>query len=132
MRVEHSAGSVTITGTAVDADTPWSITVSNAAGAHITISGKTTHLTDVSTSINTGDYIIIGTEILTGLTTNFQIVSGPEAGTASITKDGKLKYEASTTKGAITAGTYAIKVKGANGATQTVNIVVSNITATLS
>ena len=131
VRVEHSAGSVTITGTAVDADTPWSITVTNAAGAHITISGTTTRLADVSASINTGDFIVIGTEILTGLTTNFQIVSGPEAGTASI-EGGKLKYEASTAKGAITAGTYAIKVKGANGATQTVNIVVSNITATLS
>lgn len=129
--VTHSAGSVTITGTAVDNDTPWSITVTNAAGAHITISGTTKRLADVSASINTGDYIIIGTETLTGLTTNFQIVSGPEAGTASI-EDGKLKYEASTAKGAIAAGTYAIKVKGANGATQTVNIAVNNITATLS
>ena len=131
VRVEHSAGSVTITGTAVDDNTPWSITVTNAAGAHITISGTTTRLADVSASINTGDYIVIGTEILTGLTTNFEIVSDPAAGKASI-EGGKLKYEASTAKGAITAGTYAIKVKGANGATQTVNIVVSNITATLS
>ena len=132
VRVTHSAGNVTITGTAVDDNTPWVITVTNAAGAHITISGTTTRLADVSASINTGDYIVIGTEILTGLTTKFEIVSGPEAGTASITSDGKLKYDASTAKGAITAGTYAIKVKGANGATQTVNIVVSNITATLS
>lgn len=131
VRVTHSGGSVTITGTAVDDDTPWVVTVTNAAGAHITISGKTKRLADVSTSINTGDFIIIGKEILTGLTTNFEIVSGPEAGTASI-EGGKLKYEASTAKGVITAGTYAIKVKGANGATQTVNIVVSNITATLS
>ena len=131
VRVEHSAGSVTITGTAVDDNTPWVITVKNAAGATITISGTTTRLADVSASINTGDFIVIGTETLTGLTTNFEIVSGPEAGTASI-EGGKLKYEASTAKGAIAAGTYAIKVKGANGATQTVNIVVSNITATLS
>ena len=132
VRVTHSAGSVTITGTAVDDNTPWSITVTNAAGAHITISGTTTRLADVSASINTGDYIVIGTDILTGLTTKFEIVSGPTAGTASITSDGKLKYEASTAKGAIAASTYTIKVKGANGATQTVNIVVSNITATLS
>ena len=131
VRATHSAGNVTITGTAVDKDSPWVVTVTNAAGAHITISGTTTRLADVSASINTGDFIVIGTEILTGLTTNFEIVSGPEAGTASI-EGGKLKYEASTAKGAITAGTYAIKVKGANGATQTVNIVVSNITATLS
>ena len=131
VRVTHSAGSVTITGTAVDNNTPWSITVTNAAGAHITISGTTTRLADVSASINTGDFIVIGTEILTGLTTNFEIVTAPAAGKASI-EGGKLKYEASTAKGAITAGTYAIKVKGANGATQTVNIVVSNITATLS
>ena len=132
VHVTHSAGNVTITGTAVDDNTPWSITVTNAAGAHITISGTTTRLADVSASINTGDFIIIGTETLTGLTTNFAIVSGPSKGTASITSDGKLKYEASTKDGAIAAGTYAIKVKGANGATQTVNIVVSNITATLS
>lgn len=131
VRVTHSAGSVTITGTAVDDDTPWSITVTNAAGAHITISGTTTRLADVSASINTGDYIIIGKEILTGLTTNFEIVTQPSKGKASI-EGGKLKYEASTQNGPINAGTYAIKVKGANGATQTVNIVVSNITATLS
>lgn len=132
VRVTHSAGNVTITGTAVDEDSPWVVTVKNAAGATITISGTTTHLADKSASINTGDFIIIGTETLTGLTTNFTIASNPKAGTASITSDGKLKYEASTKDGAITAGTYAIKVKGANGATQTVNIVVSNITATLS
>lgn len=132
VRVTHSAGNVTITGTAVDEDSPWVVTVKNAAGATITISGTTTRLADVSASINTGDYIIIGTELLAGLTTNFEIVSGPTAGTATITSDGKLKYEASTKAGAITAGTYVIKVKGANGATQTVNIVVSNITATLS
>lgn len=132
VRVTYSAGNVTITGTAVDENTPWVVTVTNAAGAHITISGTTTRLADVSASINTGDFIVIGTEILTGLTTNFVIASGPSKGTASITSDGKLKYEASTKDGAIAAGTYAIKVKGANGATQTVNIVVSNITATLS
>lgn len=131
VRVTHSAGSVTITGTAVDADTPWTITVTNAAGAHITISGTTKRLEDLIASINTGDYIIIGTDVLTGLTANFKIVSGPEAGTASI-EGGKLKYEASTAKGVIAAGTYAIKVQGANGATQTVNIEVNNITATLS
>ena len=132
VRVAHSAGNVTITGTAVDEDSPWVVTVKNAAGATITISGTTTRLADKSASINTGDYIIIGTETLAGLTTNFEIVSTPKAGTASITSDGKLKYEASTKAGAIAAGTYAIKVQGANGATQTVNIVVSNITATLS
>ena len=128
-----SGENVSITGLAVDADTPWSITVTNAAGAHITVSGKTTHLTDVSTSINTGDYIIVGTDFIGGLgATISSIATQPSKGTASITKDGKLKYEASTEDGAITAGTYAIKVKGVNGATRTVNITVSNITATLS
>ena len=130
--ISNSGETLSITGLAVDADTSWSITVTNAAGAHITISGKTTYLADVSASINTGDYIIIGKDILTGLTTNFEIVSGPTAGKASITSDGKLKYEASTTNGPINPGTYKIKVKGANGATQTVNINVSNITAELS
>ena len=128
-----SGENVSITGLAVDADTPWSITVTNAAGAHITISGKTTHLTDVSTSINTGDFIIIGTDFITGLGASItEIITKPSKGTASITNDGKLKYEASTKDGAITADTYAIKVKGVNGATRTVNITVSNITATLS
>ena len=133
VHVTHSAGSVTITGTAVDEDTPWVVTVTNAAGAHITISGKTTYLTDVSTSINTGDYIIIGKELLAGLGASIStIVTQPGKGTASITKDGKLKYEASAANGPIAAATYQIKVEGANGATRTVNIVVSNITATLS
>ena len=128
-----SGENVSITGLGVDADTPWSITVANAAGAHITISGTTTHLTDVSTSINTGDYIIIGTDFIAGLgATISSIVTQPGKGTASITSDGKLKYEASTANGPIAEGTYAIKVKGANGATRTVNINVSNITATLS
>ena len=133
VRVTHSAGSVTITGTAVDTNTPWVVTVKNAAGATITISGTTTYLTDVSTSINTGDYIIVGTELLAGLGAKIsKIVMAPSKGTASITSDGKLKYEASTSNGPIDPGTYKIKVEGANGATRTVNIVVSNITATLS
>lgn len=132
VRVTHSAGSVTITGTAVDTNTPWVVTVTNAAGATITISGTTTYLTDVSTSINTGDFIIIGTDFIAGLGARISsIVEQPAKGKASI-EDGKLKYEASTKDGAITAGTYAIKVQGANGATRTVNINVSNITAELS
>lgn len=118
---------LSITGLGVDADTPWSITVTNANGAHITVSGTTTHLADVSTSINTGDYIIVGTDFIGGLGASIsQIITDPAKGTASITTDGKLKYEAST------AGTYAIKVKGANGATRTVNITVKDITVTLS
>ena len=122
---------VTITGLAVDNDTDWKITVTNKAGAKLTISGKTTHLTDVSVNINTGDYIIIGADVLTGLTEGFTIINKPTKGTAAITSNGKLKFDASTTDGVIAAGTYPIKVKGANGATQTVNITVTNITATL-
>lgn len=130
--VTHSAGNVTITGTAVDTNTPWVVTVTNAAGATITISGTTTYLTDVSTSINTGDYIIIGSDLLAGLGDSIsQIITQPAKGKASI-NGGKLKYEASTADGPIAEGTYAIKVKGANGATRTVNIAVNNITATLS
>ena len=131
--ISKSGETLSITGLGVDVDTSWSITVTNAAGAHITISGKTTYLADVSTSINTGDYINIGTELLAGLgATISTIVTQPTAGKASITSDGKLKYEASTINGPIAAATYPIKVKGANGATRTVNITVSNITATLS
>lgn len=130
--ISKSGETLSITGLGVDADTPWSITVTNAAGAHITVSGKTTHLTDVSTSINTGDYIIVGTDFIGGLGASIsQIITPPAKGTASL-EGGKLKYEASTTNSPITAGTYAIKVKGANGATRTVNITVKDITATLS
>ena len=128
-----SGENVSITGLAVDADTPWSIDVTNNDGAKITISGTTTHLTDVSTTINTGDYIIVGTDFIGGLgATISSIANQPSKGTASITNDGKLKYEASTANGPINPGKYAIKVKGVNGATRTVNITVSNITATLS
>lgn len=130
--ISTSGETLSITGLGVDDDTPWSITVTNAAGAHITVSGKTTHLTDVSTSINTGDYIIVGTDFIGGLGASIsQIITPPAKGTASL-EGGKLKYEASTTNSPITAGTYAIKVKGANGATRTVNITVKDITATLS
>lgn len=125
-----SGSGVTITGLAVDTDTNWVITVINTAGATITISGKTTHLNDVSVNINTGDYIVVGADVLTGLTEGFTIVDKPSKCTATIS-NGQLRFDASTTAGVIAAGTYPIKVKGANGATQTVNIVVTNITATL-
>ena len=127
-----SGASLSITGLAVDTDTPWSVTVTNAAGATITISGKTTYLSDVSTSINTGDYIIIGTELLAGLGDSIsQIITQPAKGKASL-ENGKLKYEAYATDSPIAAATYSIKVKGANGATRTVNIAVNNITTELS
>lgn len=129
--VAISGSGVTITGLDVDNDTDWVITVTNNAGATITISGKTTHLDDVSVNINAGDYIIVGADVLKGLTEGFTIVNNPSKCAAAIS-DGKLRFDASTETGPIAAGTYSIKVKGANGATQTVNIIVSNITATLS
>ena len=129
--VKTSGSGVTITGLAVDNDTDWKIEVTNTEGAKLTISGKTTHLTNVSVNINTGDYIIVGADVLTGLTEGFTIVDKPAKGTATISSNGKLKFDASTADGVIAAGTYPIKVKGANGATQTVNIIVTDITATL-
>ena len=130
--ISKSGASLNITGLGVDADTSWVVTVANADGASITISGTTTHLTDVSTSINTGDYIIIRTDFIGGPGASLsKIVTPPAAGKASI-EGGKLKYEASTKDGPIAAKQYAIKVEGINGATRTVNINVSNITATLS
>lgn len=130
--ISKSGETLSITGLGVDADTPWSITVTNAAGTHITVSGTTTHLTDVSTSINTGDYIIVGTDFIGGLgATISRIVTQPAKGKATI-DNGKLKYEASATDGPIAADTYSIKVEGVNGATRTINITVSNITAELS
>ena len=132
--ISKSGASLNITGLGVDEDTSWVVTVANADGASITISGTTTHLTDVSASINTGDYIIIGTDFIGGLGASItEIITKLQSnqGTASI-EGGKLKYEASTTNGPINPGQIAIKVKGVNGATRTVNITVSNITATLS
>ena len=134
INISKSGENLSITGLGVDADTPWSITVTNAAGAHITISGTTKALADVSASINTGDYIIVGKTILADIGDSItEIITKlqPNQGKASIV-DNWLKYEASTANGPIGEGTYAIKVKGANGATRTVNITVSNITATLS
>lgn len=128
-----NGGSVNIKGLAVDTDTNWSITVKNGQGTTITISGKTTYLADVSASINTGDFIIVGTDTLSGLGAKIsKIVTTPGNGTATLTTDGKLKYEASTKDGFITAGTYAIKVEGANGATRTINIAVRDITVSIS
>ena len=130
--VSSSGETLNITGRGVDDNTNWSIDVTNNDGAKITISGTTTILADVSRSINTGDYIIIGKDILTELGASIsKIVTQPKAGTASI-EGGWLKYEASTTNGPINPGTYKIKVEGVNGATQTVQVVVSNITAILS
>ena len=130
--ISKSGETLSITGLGVDNDTPWSITVTNAAGAHITISGTTRALADVSASINTGDFIIVGKTILADIGDSItEIITQPTAGKASIV-DKWLKYEASTANGPINQGTYTIKVKGANGATRTVNIVVSNITAELS
>lgn len=127
-----NAGSVNIKGLAVDKDTNWSITVKNGQGTTITISGKTTYLADVSASINTGDFIIIGKTTLAGIGDSITtIVEQPSAGKASIV-DKWLNYEASNNGNPITAGTYAIKVKGANGATRTVNITVKDITVTIS
>ena len=127
-----NGGSVNITGLAVDTDTNWSITVKNAQGTTITISGKTTYLADVSASINTGDFIIVGKSILADIGESISaIVEEPSKGKASIV-DKWLKYEASNNGNPIEAGKYAIKVKGANGATRTVNITVSNITVTIS
>lgn len=132
IRISPSGETLSITGLGVDANTNWSIDVTNNDGAKITISGTTTILADVSKSINTGDYIIVGADTLTELGGSIsQIISHPSAGRASIV-DKWLKYEASTANGPIDPDTYKIKVKGANGATQTVNIVVSNITAILS
>ena len=124
--------SISLKGLAVDANTSWTVTIENSKGTAIKIKGTTTALADVSASINTGDYIIVGKSILADIGESISaIVEQPSKGTASIANEW-LKYEASTTNGPIAAGTYAIKVKGANGATRTVNITVSDITVTVS
>ena len=124
--------SISLKGLAVDTNTSWAVTIENAQGTAIKIKGTTTALADVSASINTGDYIIVGKTILADIGESISaIVEQPAKGTATIV-DKWLKYEASTANSPIVAGTYAIKVKGANGATRTVNITVSDITVTVS
>lgn len=128
--VSHSGAGITLQGTAVDENGSWTVTITNAQGTAIKIQGTTTALADITVNINSGDYIVLGSKEL-GSLGKVASVSTATAGTASVVNDGEFKFEAYTQAGVIAAGTYPIKVTGTNGATQTVQVVVTDIAVTV-
>lgn len=132
IEVESTSGtSITLKGKAVDADTSWTVTIQNGQGTTITISGTTTALKDITVNINSGDFIVLGSTTFGNTLGKVTSVAKPTAGTASVVNDGEFKFEAYTQTGAIAAGKYPIKVTGENGATLTVQVVVTDIAVTV-
>lgn len=129
--VSTSGASITLQGTAVDENSPWTVTIQNAKGTTITITGTTEALGDITVNINTGDYIVLGSTTFGNTLGKVKSVSSPSAGIASVVNDGEFKFEAYSTTGPIAAATYPVVVTGENGATQTVNVVVSDIAVTV-
>lgn len=127
--VSYSGTSITLKGKAVDANTSWTVTIKNAQGTAIKIQGTTTALADITVNINSGDFIVLGSKEL-GSLGKVASVSKPAAGTASVVNQ-EFRFEAYNTTGAIAAGTYPVKVTGTNGATLTVQVVVTNIAVTV-
>lgn len=128
--VSHSGAGITLQGTAVDANTSWTVTIQNAQGTTITISGTTTALADITVNINSGDYIVLGKSIFGNKLGDVKSVSTPTAGTASVVNK-EFRFEAYTQTGPIAAATYPVKVTGSNGATLTVQVVVTDIAVTV-
>lgn len=127
--VSYSGTSITLKGKAVDANTSWTVTIQNAQGTAIKIQGTTTALADITVNINSGDFIVLGSKEL-GSLGKVASVSKPAAGTASVVSQ-EFKFEAYTQTGPIAAGKYPVKVTGTNGATQTVQVVVTDIAVTV-
>lgn len=128
--VSHSGASITLKGLAVDSASSWTVTIKNAQGTAIKIKGTTTALADITVNINSGDYIVLGSATFGKTLGEVASVSKATAGTASVVNK-EFKFEAYNTTGPITAGTYPIKVTGTNGATQTVQVVVTDIAVTV-
>lgn len=120
---------IELKGKAVDENTSWTVTIQNAQGTTITISGTTTALADITVNINSGDFIVLGSKEL-GSLGKVASVSKPDAGTASVVSQ-EFRFEAYNTTGAIAAGTYPVKVTGTNGATLTVQVQVTDIAVTV-
>lgn len=127
--VSYSGTSITLKGKAVDTNTSWTVTIQNAQGTTISIKGTTTALKDITVNINSGDFIVLGSKEL-GSLEKVSSVSTATAGTASVVNQ-EFKFEAYTQTGPIAAGKYPIKVTGTNGATQTVQVVVTDIAVTV-
>ena len=128
--VSTNGTSITLKGKAVDANDTWTVTIQNAQGTTITISGTTTALADITVNINSGDYIVLGSATFGKTLGDVKTVSAASAGLASVVNK-EFRFEAYTQTGPIDAGTYPIKVTGSNGATQTVQVVVTDIAVTV-
>lgn len=128
--VSTSGTSITLRGKAVDVVGDWTVTIQNAQGTVIRIMGRTEALEDITVNINSGDFIVLGSSVLGESLGKVASVSKPAAGTASVVSQ-EFKFEAYTTTGPIAAGKYPVKVTGTNGATQTVQVVVTDIDVTV-
>ena len=128
--VGTSGTGITIKGKAVDREEDWTVTIQNAQGTVIRILGKTQALEDITVNINSGDFIVLGSSKFGNTFGDVQSVATPTAGKASVVNK-QFKFEAYTADGPIAAGTYAIKVTGTTGATQTVQVVVTDIAVTV-
>lgn len=131
--VSYSGSGIELKGKAVDKDTPWTVTIQNGQGTTITISGTTTALKDITVNINSGDFIVLGNSTFgktLGEVASVSRADASTAGTASVVNQ-EFRFEAYDATGPIAAGTYPVKVTGTNGATQTVQVVVTNIAVTV-
>ena len=125
--------SIELKGKAVDRDDDWLVTIKNAQGTVIKIQGRTQALEDITVNINSGDYIVLGSATFgntLGKVAAVEKVKAGDPGTASVVNQ-EFKFEAYNTTGVIAAGKYPIKVTGTNGATQIVQVVVTDIAVTV-
>ena len=128
--VSYSGTSITLKGKAVDANTSWTVTIKNAQGTAIKIQGTTTALADITVNINSGDFIVLGKSTFGNKLGDVASVSSPTAGKASVVNK-EFKFEAYDATSVIAAGRYPVKVTGSNGATLTVQVVVTDIAVTV-
>ena len=131
--VSTSGTSITLKGTAVDRNLEWVVTIKNAQGTTIRIEGITEALEDITVNINSGDFIVLGSATFgktLGKVASVSRVGTNTAGTASVVNE-EFKFEAYTQTGPIAEGRYPVKVTGTNGATQTVQVVVTDIAVTV-
>lgn len=128
--VSTNGTSITLRGKAVDVVSDWTVTIQNAQGTVIRIMGMTQPLEDITVNINSGDFIVLGSATFGKTLGDVVSVSTPAAGKASVVNK-EFKFEAYDATSAIAAGRYPVKVTGANGATQTVQVVVTDIAVTV-
>lgn len=128
--VSTNGTSITLKGKAVDRDSEWIVTIQNAQGTVIRIYGITQALEDITVNINSGDYIVLGNATFGQTLGDVKSVSTPAAGKASVVNK-EFKFEAYNESGAIAQGTYPVTVTGTNGATQIVQVVVTDIAVTV-